>query len=207
MPRKYETAVRRFVLRLIETKNQSIQHVVEFTGISKQTILRWLRDGIFDRPPQRTAQTLAVRAQPILEEMLSTTCAWTHSSMLKELENRGVKCCKRTLFSILQQLGKSRKRIKKKKRSQNATAEKCTEFKRKWIEINEDGQDIIYQDKSHYSNNLLPLYGYSQKNTPCYLNEPVERFLHIKSCIFKIWTSILESLQGIEYYIENAMVY
>jgi transposase len=78
----------------------------------------------------------------------------------------------------------SRKRIKKKKVSKNATPESLAAFKSEWIRVNEDGQDIIFQDESHFSNNILPLYGYSKRNTPCYINEPCERSAHTLNLAF-----------------------
>ena len=85
---------------------------------------------------------------------------------------------------ILKQMNISRKRIKKKKCSKNATPEHLTAFKAEWIRVNEDGQDIIFQDESHFSNNILPLYGYSKRNIPCYINEPSERSAHTLNLAF-----------------------
>lgn len=181
---KYELGVRRFVVRLVNVKQQPINRVVEFTGISKQTINRWLKNGIHDRPPKRTKLTLKNRATPLLLTMLATTCAWTHSRMCESLANQGVNCSKRTLFTILKHLNITRKRIKKKKCSKSTTPESLAAFKHEWIRIFEDGQDIIFQDESHFSNNILPLYGYSKRNTPCYINEPSERSAHTLNLAF-----------------------
>jgi hypothetical protein len=47
-----------------------------------------------------------------------------------------------------------------------------------------DGNDIIFQDESHFSNNILPLYGYSEKNNPCYISEPATRSAHTLNLAF-----------------------
>ena len=68
----------------------------------------------------------------------------------------------------------SRKRMKKKRLSKNATPQ-IQSFKDKFSEILNDGEDIIFQDESHYSNDILPLYGYSERNVPCYITAATER--------------------------------
>ena len=181
---KYDVAVRRFVLRLVNVKHQPIDHVVEFTGISKNTIKRWIKNGVHDPPQKRTKITLKDQATPLILEMLATTCVWTHAKMCESLATQGVHCSKRTLFTILTHLKITRKRIKKKKCSKNTTPESLAAFKSEWIRITEDGQDIIFQDESHFSNNILPLYGYSKRNTPCYINEPSERSSHTLNLAF-----------------------
>ncbi len=156
---KYQVAVRRFVLELVNRKMQSVENVSVFTGISKNTINRWRRNGILDRPQTRVAKTLTQKASPLIQALLETKCSWTHAGMCRALaQDHGVHCCKRTLFTILRNMNVSRKRVKKKKRSKNTTPETLASFKSKWIAIIEDGQDIIFQDESHFSNNILPLY-------------------------------------------------
>jgi len=181
---KYDVGVRKFVLRLVNVKHQPIDHVVEFTGISANTIKRWMKNGINDPPRKKTKPTLIDRATPLILTMLETTCVWTHAKMCEHLANNGINCSKRTLFTILKKLKITRKRIKKKKCSKNTTPESLSAFKSEWIKIIEDGQDIIFQDESHFSNNILPLYGYSKSNTPCYINEPSERSAHTLNLAF-----------------------
>ena len=184
MPMKYEVAARKFVIRLINVKQQSIENVIEFTGISKNTIKRWIIYGVLDSPQNRTKLTLRSLAKPLIATLLETRCSWTHDKLLKELAKQGIQCCKRTLTTTLQEMNISRKRAKKKKRSKNATPESLAAFKYKWIRVLEDEQDVIFQDESHFSNNILPLYGYSKRNTPCYIIEPSERSAHTLNLAF-----------------------
>lgn len=172
---KYKTSVRRFVLDMVDTKKIPTASVIEFTGISKSTISRWQKNGIFDKPLKRSGTTLHEKIVPIIRSMLQAKTTWTHSTMLHELLNNGVKCSKRTLRYSLKKMKVTRKRLKKKKLSKNTTPETLAEYKRTWNNIYNDGNDIIFQDESHFSNGLLPLYGYTFANEPAYVNQPTSR--------------------------------
>jgi hypothetical protein len=93
MPKKYPVLVRRFVLKLLHkhrkpNQNQyALDSVVQFTGVSKTTIKRWKTNGVADKPRSRTVPTLKEIAGPFIEEMVSSSCVWTHATMCKELAN------------------------------------------------------------------------------------------------------------------------
>ena len=53
-----------FFLRLVNLKKQPVAKVAEFTGVSKSSIWRWLRNGVRDKHIQRT--------QPALKDIAST---------------------------------------------------------------------------------------------------------------------------------------
>ena len=184
MPAKYEYSVRVFVMKLLTVKKQPLNSIVEFTGISRKTILRWQDRGVVDPPIQRTKVTLCKKVGPIVHELLSCDCTMTQERMRLALTERGYPCCLRTVFSLFKALNISRKRIKKKRTSKNATPENLRLFKERWNGIMEDGNDIIFQDESHFSNNVLPLYGYSEKNKPCYIVEPLIRSAHTLNLAF-----------------------
>ena len=115
---KYSVSVRRFVMNLLQkpchrkaNKNMSLNNIVNFTGISRNTIKRWKSKGICDKPPKRTAPTLKDIASPLIVEMMTSSCVWTYASICQNLKAQGVTCCKRSLFTILKYLHISRKRI------------------------------------------------------------------------------------------------
>ena len=123
MPMKYDVAVRKFIVKLVTVKKQKVISLSKFSGISKNTINRWLVNGVHDRPQNRTKLTLKHIVKPFIIEMLEERCSWTHASLCLALSQKGVNCCKRSLSMILKQMNISRKRIKKKKCSKNATPE------------------------------------------------------------------------------------
>jgi transposase len=175
MPMKYNIDVRKFVLQLVQKKKQSIKSVVEFTGISMSTVRRWIKHGVKDKPIQRKLVCLRQQLAPHVSQFLKIKGSWTYKMIIEELKKYNLSCCKRTLYRILQDLNMSRKRMKKKRLSKNATPQTIQSFKDKFNEILNDGEDIIFQDESHYSNDILPLYGYSEKNVPCYIAAATER--------------------------------
>ena len=64
--------------------------------------------------------------------------------------------------------------MKRKRGSKNCTPLSKANYKTKL----DDGEDVLFQDESHFSSAVLPLYGYSKKGVPCYVNEPAERKAH-----------------------------
>jgi transposase len=102
----------------------------------------------------------------------------TQGELHAQLLSQGLKCCKRTVFSALRQCQYTRKRAKRTRQSKNATAASKAAFKQKFISILDDGGDVIFQDESHFSHNVLPLYGYSKRGKPCYVVEAAERKAH-----------------------------
>ena len=184
MPFKYSSAVRSFVLQLLRVKMQPLQSIIEFTGISKKSITGWDRNGVLDKKPVFQGRTKLKEAWLVIKNLLDKKPNWTHKSLQAELLERNISCGLRTIFIILKNNQISRKRIKKKKCSKNASVQSKSVFKDVWNKITNDGKDIIFQDESHFSNNLLPLYGYSRKNVPCYINEPSERSAHTLNFAF-----------------------
>ena len=175
MPKKYSPFVRRFVLNMVTMKKQSLSSESEFTGVSISTIYRWKNNGIFDKPIKRACTHLYDKIVPILRLMLNAKSTWIHSTMLDELLKNGVTCSKRTLRYTLKKMNVTRKRLKRKKLSKNTTPETLAEYKNVWNKIYNDGNDIIFQDESHFSNGLLPYYGYSFAGEPAYVNQPTSR--------------------------------
>ena len=123
MPFKYPSAVRSFVLRLLNVKLQPIQLIIEFTGISKKSITRWDRCGVLDKKPVFQGVTKSKEAWLVIRTLLDKKADWTHKSLRDELLDKQISCSLRTIFNILKNNQISRKRIKKKKCSKNATVE------------------------------------------------------------------------------------
>ena len=82
------------------------------------------------------------------------------------------------MHTLLKQSGMTRKRTKRQRQSKNSTPESKAEFKAKLNAILDDGGDVLFQDESHFSHNVLPLYGYSPSGQPCCITEAVTRKAH-----------------------------
>ena len=65
--------------------------------------------------------------------------------------------------------------MKRRRGSKNCTPVSKANYKVKLNSVLNDGEDVLFQDESHFSNAVLPLYGYSKKGEPCFVNEPAER--------------------------------
>lgn len=184
MPTKYSSFVRKFVLDMLHKKKKTAEAIEEFTGVSKRSVIRWDTHGISDRTPVFRGTTKLKEAWKGIQILLEQKPNWTYKTLQSSLYDMNIKCGLRTIFQVLKNNNISRKRIKKTKCSKNATPEKLSAFKDVWNQIKSDGKDTIFQDESHFSNNLLPLYGYSLKNVPCYIHEPSERSAHTLNFAF-----------------------
>jgi len=178
MPKKYTVSVRRFVLTRFFKMRMSIAQIVAFSGISRSTIWRWTRYGIEDKPVVRKAPTLKDRALPFVIEHYNERCYATQADIRAMLASHEIKCCLKSVFRLLKQAGISRKRMKRKRGSKNCTPSSKANYKTKLFSVLDDGEDVLFQDESHFSSAVLPLYGYSKKGVPCYVNEPAERKAH-----------------------------
>lgn len=186
MPKKYGDSVRKFVLNLIYVKKQPIHLIIEFTGISKRTLIRWAdKRFTYKTSYRKNENCICTKAIPILCNVLDKTEGiMTYESMRLTLLDHGIKCCRRTIYNILNTGNITRKRVKRKRKSKNATPERLAEFKEQWNTIINDGEDVIFQDESHFSNNVLPLYGYSKKGQPVYIYEATDRTAYTLNLAF-----------------------
>ena len=135
MPFKYSSTVRSFVLQLLNVKLQPIQSIMEFTGISRKSISRWDRCGVLDKKPVFQGITKSKEAWLVIKTLLDKKANWTHKSLQEELLKNKISFSLRTIFNILKNNQISRKRIKKKKCSKNATVEAKSAFKDVWNKI------------------------------------------------------------------------
>lgn len=177
MPKKYKPHVRRFVLDLVVKKGQSVKSVCEFTGISRTTIWRWRTIGVDDMPVKRACKKFC-EAQTILTEALKKQPCMTYNDMRRALRENDVVICLRYLYTVLRRSRITRKRVKKKRSSVNCTPESKRQYRDTWNEVMNDGKDVLFQDESHFSQNILPTYGYSAAGTPCFVNVTAKRENH-----------------------------
>lgn len=171
MPRKYRMDIRTFVLNLYTKKKRTVKQIKEFTGISKSSIYRWTKKGTQDKKITRkdNKRKLVI---PLLLEMIKANCTLTRKQIKERFSKQGIDISLRTIFTAMKEAKLTRKRMKYFRLSKNLTDESKAKYKKTYNDIIDDDRDVYFFDESHISDGLLPLYGYSQANVPCYTREP-----------------------------------
>jgi transposase len=177
MPKKYKMHVKEFVIALLVNKRRTIRQVMEFTGISRSTIWRWRVHGTIEKVINRKRPKSEAASSALLG-ILDRRCCITQQEIVNELASQGVQISSKSIHTIFQRHRITRKRVKRRRQSVNCTPESKAVFKDKWNAIMSDGNDVLFQDESHFSQNILPLYGYSQAGHPCYVQETSKRDSH-----------------------------
>jgi predicted DNA-binding transcriptional regulator AlpA/transposase len=164
MPKIYPVNVRKFVLALLP--KSSIAKVIEFTGVSRTSIWRWRKDVVIAKPRRKSKwdDSDVTRIKQMYKDAPSSTLA-----ELKEALPIGRWISKSTVHNIVKQIAYTRKRLKKKRRSKNSTPVKMRAYRDVYNAMIADGADFMCQDESHFSGNILPLYGFSPKGETCYI--------------------------------------
>lgn len=170
MPFKYSEHTRRFITHLVLKKGRSIKDVVHFSGVSRTSLWRWLNSGIKDKPICRIMPKQS-QAEKLIGAILNAKPHCTLSMMRRELELQEVSVCTRTVHRMLQRGRYSRKRAKRTRVSHNCTPASKAQFRNSFLSAVEDGQDLLFMDECHFSNNVLPLFGYSKVREPCVITQ------------------------------------
>ena len=161
MPFKYAQHARQFIVNLVLTKGRSLKDVISFSGVARTTLWRWLKYGIVDKTIQRFKPKQS-QAGLLIDAILSTKPYCTLSMIRRELELQHVSVCTKTIRRMLQMRRYTRKRAKRTRVSRNCTPESKARFRKEYLSAVSDGQDLFFMDECHFSNNILPLFGYSK---------------------------------------------
>jgi transposase len=88
------------------------------------------------------------------------------------------------------------KRVKKRKFSKNCTQESKSKYKTELLNALESRSDVLFQDESHFSKAIVPVYGYSKVGEPCFITsnfrEPAYTLIFAFSTSHEIFYKVYE---------------
>lgn len=195
MPFQYTIDVRKIALRML--KKCKIKDVANFTGISRTSIWRW-RKSISKGQHILCNKKFQKRDAciPYMIQYLEQRPYSTRASMQKMLASNGISCSLKTVSWSLKKMRYTWKRMKKQKKSKNCTNESKAQYKSTLKSILGDGKEVLFQDESHFSKAVLPIYGYSKAGEPCFLTanirEPAYTLIFAFSTSYKIFYKVYE---------------
>ena len=86
--------------------------------------------------------------------------------------------------------------MKKRKCSKNCTRESMAKYKAELLRVLGSGSNVLFQDESHFSKAIVPIYGYSKVGEPCFvtsnIREPAHTLIFAFSTSYEIFYKVYE---------------
>jgi transposase len=166
MPKKYKRDVRQFVMHLLQ-KHTSHRSIVEFTGISRSTLWRWKTFGIDNKTRNTKSSTMKQHASMAIDGLYTRQLHVITRQIHQHLKQNGFTCSIRSIQRYMKANKMTLKRMKHKRVSKNCTLDSIHAYSDALHVALESEDDVIFQDESYFSKDVLPLYAFSPKGKEC----------------------------------------
>lgn len=164
----YSNDFRRLAVRLFRDGRSYLQ-VSRLLRISTSTLHRWVRLGVTSRIRQPRKRTLTNKCTAIVAEHLSKSPITTQAQIQSLLRQHGVRVGVRSVSRLLRTMRLSRKRTVRRMTSSTCPNAQVSETFEKEVAARGQGL-VVCVDECHFSERVLPLYGYSPTGHPCVVN-------------------------------------
>ena len=165
----YSTDFRRLAFIKLQKFGGRIRKTARMMEVSPSTIHRWKTQstwGTGDRRQRRRAARKRDRWSEKVKECLDGNGSQTLTALQRQLSPQNDRPSLATIRRCINDIRYSRKRHSDKVLG-TVSAEKVDDFKTRFAQVVTPGTLLVSLDESHFSEKVLPKYGYSPIGNPC----------------------------------------